>query len=65
MLLLLKKIAWGRDDRRSIKDMNSREIIYLVPLVVFVLWVGLFPKPFVNTITKTLQHLIAEMQRFM
>jgi len=65
MLLLLKKIAWGRDDRRSIKDMNGREVIYLVPLVVFVLWVGLFPKPFVTTITKTLQHLVTEMQRFM
>ncbi len=65
MLLLLKRIAWGRDDTRSIKDMNVREIIYLLPLVVFVLWVGLFPKPFVHTITKTLEHLVTEMQRFM
>jgi NADH-quinone oxidoreductase subunit M len=65
MLLLLKRIAWGRDDTRSIKDMNVREIIYLLPLVVFVLWVGLFPKPFIHTITKTLEHLVTEMQRFM
>jgi len=64
MLNLLKKITWGREDIRAIQDMNVREIIYLFPLVVFVLWVGIFPRPFINTIEKTLDHLLTQFQIF-
>jgi len=64
MLKLLKQIAWGREDKRTIKDMNIREIIYLLPLVLFVLWIGIFPHPFVHTIEKTLIHLATQMQGF-
>jgi len=64
MLRLLKQIAWGREDERKIKDMNVREIIYLLPLALFVLWIGIFPRPFVHTIEKTLIHLATQMQGF-
>jgi len=64
MLRLLKQIAWGREDKRTIKDMNIREIIYLLPLALFVLWIGIFPRPFVHTIEKTLIHLATQMQGF-
>lgn len=62
MLKLLKQIIWGREDKRSIKDMNVREIAYLIPLAVFVLWMGLFPAPFVHTIEKTITHLTNQLQ---
>lgn len=45
MLRLLKQIVWGREDKRVIPDMNIREVVYLAPLVVFVIWMGLFPVP--------------------
>ena len=64
MLKLLKQITWGREDKRTIKDMNIREVVYLVPLAVFVLWMGIFPAPFVHTIEKTLTNLITQMQVF-
>jgi NADH-quinone oxidoreductase subunit M len=57
MLRLLKQIVWGRDEKRDIKDMNVREIIYLIPLGIFVIWVGLFPRPFVQIMESTLMHL--------
>jgi NADH-quinone oxidoreductase subunit M len=65
MLRLLKLITWGREDRRSIKDMNAREVIYLLPLVLFVFWMGLFPRPFVLVTEKTLAHLLAQFQAFL
>jgi NADH-quinone oxidoreductase subunit M len=64
MLKLLKQITWGREDKRTIKDMNLREVVYLVPLAVLVLWMGIFPAPFVNTMEKTLTNLITQMQVF-
>jgi NADH-quinone oxidoreductase subunit M len=61
MLRLLKQITWGRGDRREIQDMNAREVVYLLPLVLFVFWVGLFPRVYVLTAEKTLAHLLAQL----
>ena len=62
MLRLLKQIIWGREDQKIIPDMNVREIIYLLPLVLFVLWVGIFPRLYVYTMEKTLIHLFNQLQ---
>ena len=64
MLRLLKQIVWGREDMRVIKDMNGREIIYLLPLVLLVLWMGIFPRPFIHTMEKTLTHLFSQVQMY-
>jgi NADH-quinone oxidoreductase subunit M len=64
MLRLLKQIVWGREDKRTIRDMNAREFVYMIPLAVFVVWMGLFPRPFVSTIEKTLANLVSQVQRF-
>jgi NADH-quinone oxidoreductase subunit M len=63
MLKLLKQVAWGREDKRDIKDMDIREIIYMTPLAVFVLWVGLFPRPFVNVMEYTLVNLAMQLDK--
>ena len=65
MLRLLKQIVWGREDKRVIPDMNIREVVYLAPLVVFVIWMGLFPRPFVLTVEKTLGHLSSQLQNYL
>jgi NADH-quinone oxidoreductase subunit M len=63
MLNLLKKIAWGREDKRDIKDVSIREFIYMLPLAVFVLWVGLFPRPFINVMETTLVNLAMQLDK--
>jgi NADH-quinone oxidoreductase subunit M len=63
MLNLLKKIAWGREDKRDIKDVSVREFIYMLPLAVFVLWVGLFPRPFINVMETTLVNLAMQLDK--
>lgn len=65
MLRLLKQIVWGRTDKRDIKDMNVREVVYLIPLVLFVVWMGLFPRPFVEVVEKTLTSLFTQIQPYM
>jgi len=64
MLRLLKQIAWGREDRRPYLDLNLREAVYLLPLVLFVFWVGLFPRPFVAAIEATLVFYHGQMEHF-
>ncbi len=62
MLRLLKQIAWGRVERPALKDMNVREIIYLLPLGIFVIWVGFFPRPFVGIMETTLANLYTQLK---
>ncbi len=63
MLRLLKQIVWGREDKRDLADLNVREFVYLTPLAVFVLWVGLFPSPFIRVMENTLVHLFMQLSK--
>ncbi len=63
MLKLLKQIAWGREDKRDLKDLDVREFVYLTPLAFFVIWVGLFPYPFVRVMETTLVRLFMQLNK--
>jgi len=42
-----------------IADINLREILVLLPLLVLIFWIGLYPKPFFDLIEPTVQQLVA------
>jgi NADH-quinone oxidoreductase subunit M len=64
MMRLLKQITWGRETRPTLKDMNLREIVYLIPLALFVLSVGVFPKPYVTIMERSLANLLSQFKTF-
>lgn len=52
LLWLLYRMFFGpldKDENRSMPDLNLREIALLVPLAVFMIWIGLAPKVFLDT----------------
>lgn len=63
MLRMLQRKIWGREhnpDNSWLKehDLNTREIITLAPFLLFVLWVGLAPKPFPNIMHTSVSALV-------
>jgi NADH-quinone oxidoreductase subunit M len=62
MLRLLQKIAWGGKGNPHFFDLNTREIIYLLPLAIFVLWIGFAPTPFLDVMHASVDHLIKQVQ---
>jgi NADH-quinone oxidoreductase subunit M len=46
----------------GIKDLNWREIVTLVPILVLIFWIGLYPKPFFNLIAPAVDKLVAVVQ---
>lgn len=62
MLHLLQRVAWGgKPDSHHFFDLNIREIIYLVPLVILVLWIGFSPGPFLDVIHVSVDHLLEQI----
>ncbi|MFS8113062.1 NADH-quinone oxidoreductase subunit M [Rhizobium jaguaris] len=45
----------------KVRDVNAREMAAILPLAVFVLWIGIYPKPFLNIIDVSVQHLLAQV----
>jgi len=65
LLVLFEKIFLGpiKDTETShLRDINPREILILVPLLVLIFWIGLYPNPFFNLINPTVQQLVATIQ---
>ena len=43
-------------------DMNYREIGYMLPLVILMFWIGLYPRPYLNLMQPTVNHYVGKMQ---
>jgi NADH-quinone oxidoreductase subunit M len=64
LLYMFQKLFLGpvdKDENRKLLDMNFREIITLVPLLILIFWIGLYPSPFFNlmeaSVTKLVEHI--------
>jgi NADH-quinone oxidoreductase subunit M len=51
-----------KEENKSLKDINWREILTLVPLLVFIFWIGLYPKPFFTLMAPAVDKLVSIIQ---
>ncbi|RJP54254.1 MAG: NADH-quinone oxidoreductase subunit M [Anaerolineaceae bacterium] len=45
----------------ELKDLNWREILTVVPLVIFMFWIGLYPKPFFDILAPAVEKLLSAL----
>jgi NADH-quinone oxidoreductase subunit M len=65
ILFLFQKLFLGpvtKDENRNLLDLNWREIVTLLPLIVLIFWIGIYPKPFFDLIGPTVNNLVAVVQ---
>jgi len=65
MLYMFQKLFLGpldKDENRKLFDLNRREIVTLVPLLVFIFWIGLYPAPFFHLMAPSVDKLVAALQ---
>ncbi len=42
----------------TLKDLNWREVVTLLPILVFIFWIGLYPKPFFDLMMPAIENLL-------
>jgi len=66
MLWMYQRVVFGKvthDENRSLADLNPREWVVLIPIVVGCFWIGLYPKPVLERIEPTVQALLEDRVR--
>jgi NADH-quinone oxidoreductase subunit M len=64
MLWMFKRVFFGekgelvKDEHHPLHDLSWREITVLVPMVIMVFWMGLFPNGFLNYSKASIDHLV-------
>ena len=64
MLWLYQRTMFGKCENpknQVLKDLNLREIMTLVPLVLWAFWIGLYPKPFFNVLDKPVTAIVERL----
>jgi NADH-quinone oxidoreductase subunit M len=64
MLWLFQRVFFGpltNPENRNLQDLNKRELLYLMPLVLLCFWIGLYPKPFFRVLERSVEHVIAKV----
>jgi NADH-quinone oxidoreductase subunit M len=65
MLYLYRRVIFGtltKESLKAIRDMSPREIAVFAPLVVLVIWMGVYPTPFLDVMHASVANLMTQVQ---
>jgi len=63
LLWALQRIIYQKLDKpenEKLTDLTGREYAILVPLIVMILWIGIYPKPFLHRIERSVEHFVTQ-----
>lgn len=65
LLFMFQKLFLGpvdKEENKILKDLNWREIVTLVPIVMFIFFIGLYPKPFFDLMAPSVDKIVTTLQ---
>ncbi|HVG39248.1 MAG TPA: hypothetical protein VM870_08175, partial [Pyrinomonadaceae bacterium] len=65
MLWLYQRMFFGAVENprnEKLRDLNAREWAYLLPLVALSLWIGVYPKPFLEYIAPAVNGVVRQIR---
>jgi NADH-quinone oxidoreductase subunit M len=65
MLWLYQRMFFGTIDNpknEKLTDLNGREWAYMMPLVILALWIGVYPKPFLDYIVRPVNAVVRHVR---
>ena len=64
MLWMFQRVMFGTLDKTNegLPDLNAREIVVMLPILLFIVWIGVYPKPFLNKMEKSVGLVVTKVQ---
>ncbi len=64
LLWLFQRVFLGnyKCNVNNLKDLDLRECVTIIPLIILVFWIGLYPKPFLKTMDASLKHFLKKVE---
>lgn len=65
LLWMFQRVMFGTNDNphnHQLKDLSKREYAMLIPLVIFIVWIGVYPKTFMQYSEKSTQALVGKVE---
>lgn len=66
LLRALQRIIYNKFDKTELQgmaDLSPREVLVLGPLLACILWIGLYPRPFLDRMETSARALVEQIQR--
>lgn len=64
MLWMFQRVMFGGivyEENKKLKDLSIREIGLLIPIVIMIAWIGLYPKTFLSKTETSVNHLLNQV----
>jgi NADH-quinone oxidoreductase subunit M len=65
LLHMFQQVFLGPADKpenEGLQDLNAREIITLLPLLILIVWIGVYPKPFFDLMAPAVEQLLTALK---
>jgi NADH-quinone oxidoreductase subunit M len=66
MLWMFQRVMFGQvthEENRHLKDLSWREITIFAPLLLFIVWIGVYPNTFLEKTRATTENFLAMMEK--
>jgi NADH-quinone oxidoreductase subunit M len=64
MLWLYQRTMFGKIENpknEKLSDLNFREVMTFVPLIILAVWIGIYPKPFLDMLDRPIKNVMARV----
>jgi NADH-quinone oxidoreductase subunit M len=65
MLWMFQRVIFGQirhEENRGLKDLSKREIGLLLPLLLFIFWIGIYPSTFLGKTEGTMTRIVQTVE---
>jgi len=65
MLWMFQRVMVGKlknPANENLKDLSAREVVVMLPLILFVFWIGIYPNTFLEKMNPSLENLIDQVK---
>jgi NADH-quinone oxidoreductase subunit M len=66
MLWMFQRVMMGKitnPKNEQLKDLSAREVVVMLPLIVFIFWIGFYPNTFLEKMNPTLEQLAKDVKQ--